>query len=230
MSGILDDKTKEILNAEFSTALKKPVTILIFTGISANPEYESSAKNIIDEIVSLPSASGGKLNAQKKSILSPGNEISRYGISSVGRTPAIVLQDSESKDTGIIFHGVPGGHEFRTFIDAIKMVSSGDSGLKAESRQVVASLKSEPPIEIKVFVTLTCPYCPAAVKLAEQFAYESKGKITARIIDASEFSDAASKYSIFSVPTVIINEKDSSTGVPTEEEIAERLMKFHSAV
>ncbi len=224
-NNLLDEKTRETLNKEFS-ALKKPLTIFLLTDKTSNQQYENQAVRILDEISSLPSAKD-KITLIKKSISSPGveAEAKQYGITPWG-TPAITLLDEDKKPTGIIFYGVPGGYEFKTFIEATKMISDGDSGLKPETRELITKLETSAPIEIKIFITLTCPYCPAAVKLAEQFAYESKGKIIARTIDASAFSELATKYNIFSVPRLIINDTDGKTGAPTENELAELISKF----
>jgi alkyl hydroperoxide reductase subunit AhpF len=69
----------------------------------------------------------------------------------VDKIPATVVLGE--KDYGIKFYGIPAGYEFSSFIDAIRMVSVGESGLSEDS---IASLKElENPVHFQVFVTPT---------------------------------------------------------------------------
>jgi alkyl hydroperoxide reductase subunit AhpF len=65
--------------------------------------------------------------------------------------PAIVVEGTQ--DYGIRFIGIPSGYEFMSLLDAVKAVSSGDSGLSEESRQLLAEVKE--PLTLQVFVTPT---------------------------------------------------------------------------
>jgi len=69
----------------------------------------------------------------------------------VDKIPAIVVEGE--KDYGVRFYGVPFGYEFASLLEAIQLVSAGDSGLAAESRETLAGLKE--PLHLQVFVTLT---------------------------------------------------------------------------
>ena len=57
------------------------------------------------------------------------------------------------KDHGIRFYGIPSGYEFGSLVDAILDVSSGDSGLLADTRQALQGLAR--PVHIQVFSTPT---------------------------------------------------------------------------
>jgi thioredoxin reductase (NADPH) len=50
------------------------------------------------------------------------------------------------------------GEEARTLIETLMLLGYGDSGLSAQSRKVAKELDG--PREVKVFISLTCPYCP----------------------------------------------------------------------
>ena len=69
----------------------------------------------------------------------------------VDKIPAVVVEGE--KDYGIRLYGVPAGYEFSSFIDAIKSVSAGDSGLAPKTREALAGLKN--PLHLQVFVTPT---------------------------------------------------------------------------
>ncbi|MCS7150783.1 MAG: thioredoxin family protein [Endomicrobia bacterium] len=118
------------------------------------------------------------------------------------------------KDYGIRFYGVPAGYEFNSFISALKLVGTKNSGLKTSTIEQLKGITKL--VNIKVFVTLTCPYCPMAVELAHKFAFESD-YITSEMINAQEFPHLANKYGVYAVPKVVINEKVSFEGAVPED-------------
>jgi len=74
--------------------------------------------------------------------------VERYGVDKI---PAIVVEGE--KDYGVRFYGVPAGYEFTSFLEAIKAVAAGESGLAPESREALRGLKE--PLHLQVFVTPT---------------------------------------------------------------------------
>ncbi len=58
-------------------------------------------------------------------------------------------------------------------------------------------------IDIKVFVTPSCPHCPRAVTLAHRMAIASP-HIQATCIEASEFIDLAQRYRVTGVPKTVV--------------------------
>ncbi len=74
--------------------------------------------------------------------------VERYGVDKI---PAIVVEGE--KDYGIRFYGVPAGYEFTTLIEAIKIVSAGESGLAPKTKEALAGLKN--PLHLQVLVTPT---------------------------------------------------------------------------
>lgn len=141
----------------------------------------------------------------------------------IDRAPAIVLTDGSRKDYGVRFYGAPSGYEFTTLLEDIRMLASGDSGLSAATKSRLAELKQ--PVDLKVFVTPTCPYCPAAVRLAHRFAFESP-LVTSSMIEATEFPEWAARFHVYGVPKTVINDSDvhSVEGAVPEEVLLERLV------
>ena len=101
------------------------------------------------------------------------------------------------------FYGIPGGYEFSTLMETLRLVSQGASEISPSAKEYLAGLKS--PLDIKVFVTPTCPYCPRAAVLAVSFALASD-KVKAQIIEIGEFPQLAVKYSVQGVPRTVVNE------------------------
>jgi glutaredoxin-like protein len=137
------------------------------------------------------SRSGGDFSLDKE-------VVERY---EVDKIPAIAVEGE--KDYGVRFYGVSAGYEFSSFIEAIKSVSAGDSGLAPKTREALAGLKD--PLHLQVFVTPTCPYCPMAVQLAYKIAIESD-MVRADMVEASEFVHLVHKYNVFGVPKTVVNE------------------------
>ncbi len=119
----------------------------------------------------------------------------------IDKIPATVI--AGEKDFGIRFYGIPAGYEFMSLIHAIKLVSSGISTLPEFLKEKIKNLIK--PVHIQVFVTLTCPYCPAAVQEAHKIALESD-MVKADMIVANDFPYLANKYNVSAVPKIVINE------------------------
>ena len=105
--------------------------------------------------------------------------------------------------------------EFPSFIDIIVKVSRGETEF---SEDLIKELKTivDDKVNIKVFVTPTCPYCPKMVSTAFQFAIVSD-KIEAEAWEAVEFPTESKAYEVMAVPKTIINETLNFEGMVTPE-------------
>ena len=88
-------------------------------------------------------------------------------------------------------------------------------------KQILKDVKA--PVHIQVFVTLTCPHCPAAAAVAHKLAIECD-LIKADVIESSEFPDLAMKYNVIGVPKIVINEKVEFMGAFNEDLFAEHVL------
>ena len=134
--------------------------------------------------------------------------------------PAIVFMGDD--DRGIRFYGIPSGYEFATLLETIRMISEGDSGLSQGTRDFLKDLKK--PVNLKVFVTPTCPYCPRAVSLAFQMAYESP-MVTADAFEAIEFPHLSQKFKVQGVPRTVINDTVPIEGAAPEKMVLDAIKK-----
>jgi glutaredoxin-like protein len=124
------------------------------------------------------------------------------------------LLHGASKAYGIYYYGMPTGYEFGSLIEDIISVSSSESGLLPKSRDAIKKIDKD--VDIKVFVTPSCPYCPKAVLTAHRLALENP-KIKASMIEATEFMELSEKYGVMGVPKVVINGSTSFEGAIPEE-------------
>ena len=128
---------------EMLAGLPNPVRLVCFTQ-TLNCETCEPTKQILGELAEL----SGQITVEEHNFLLEGDLAATYRID---RVPAIAVVGAQ--DYGIRFLGIPSGYEFMSLLDAIQMVSAGNSGLNEASRAMIASLAS--PVGLQVFVTPT---------------------------------------------------------------------------
>lgn len=122
----------------------------------------------------------------------------------VERTPAVALFDGEGNDLRVRFYGLPTGYEFSSFLAALADAAAPQSALQPETLRALQSLEQD--VQIKVFSTPSCPYCPRAVRLGSQMALASP-RVSTEAIDAAHFSALAGLYQVRGVPRTVFNRR-----------------------
>ncbi|MCX8174505.1 MAG: thioredoxin family protein [Thermoplasmata archaeon] len=207
--GLITDKDKETIKKEFGN-LKANVKMLVFT-TDDGCEHCKIILEIAKEVQTLSE----KIKVESYDIGRNKDVAEKYGID---KTPALVL---ESGGRRAVFYGIPAGYEFTTLIEDIIEISNEKPELYERTRDMLRQVDKD--VHIMVFVTPTCPYCPAAVRVAHKFAFENS-KIRAEMIEASEFPELAEKHGVFSVPKVVINNEVEFEGALPEEQFAEHVL------
>ena len=210
MSLIPDDK-KELLRADFKEKLVDPVKIVMFTQ-EIECQFCSQTRELVQELGPL----NDKIMVQILDYVKDAAIAKEYGVDKI---PAIAIIGK--KDYGVRIYGIPYGYELNTLIEAIINVSKGTTDLSDKTKEILKEVKN--PVHIQVFVTLTCPHCPAAASVAHKLAIESD-LVKADVIDSGEFPDLAMKYNIVGVPKIIINEKIEFMGAFSEDLFAEHVL------
>ncbi len=116
--------------------------------------------------------------------------------------PAMELLYEDGSSSGIFFHGVPGGHEFNSFIIALYNVAGPGQEITDEVKAAVENIKEN--VNIKVLVSLSCTMCPDVVMSSQRIAALSP-YVTAEMYDISHFPEMKKKYNVMSVPCMVIN-------------------------
>jgi len=203
VSKLIDEETMAKLKSILA-ALASPVRLLFFTQQNACPTCKQQ-HDILEEVVSLSS----KLKLEVYDFVLNGDEVRNYTIDKIPATAVV-----DDRDYGIRFYGLTAGYEFTSLIEAIIMVSTGQSGLDPQLESLVRNIREA--VHIQVMVTLTCPYCPKMVHTAHQFAIANEN-IRADMVEASEFPQLAQRYNVTGVPKTIVNEVHSFEGaLPAE--------------
>ena len=210
---LLSDQDRETVRARLA-ALQRPVTILFFTQTIGAPESVYLTKRVLDEVVGL----SDRLTLEEVNLVLDRERAAQYGIEHI---PAIVLL-KDGEDTRIRFLGAPAGYEFVSLVEAVILAGTDDSGLSANTRTLVAEHVTG-PLDIKVFVTPTCPHCPRAVTLAHRLAVEHP-LIQATCVEATEFLDLSRRFNVTGVPKTVVNESIEILGALPEDQFVRTIL------
>ena len=116
--------------------------------------------------------------------------------------PCVRVCRSDGSWTGLAFHGVPGGHEFTSFILGLYNAAGPGQALDEESRNAIQAIQET--VDLQVLVSLSCTMCPDLVTAAQRLAVENPS-ITAQVYDLNHFPDLREKYQVMSVPCLVVN-------------------------
>ena len=98
--------------------------------------------------------------------------------------PCVRILRQDGEDTGIAFHGVPGGHELSSFV--IALYNAAGPGQSLEPAVIEAIARIDRPVNLKVLVSLSCTMCPELVMAAQRIAAASAW-VTAEAYDLNHF-------------------------------------------
>jgi glutaredoxin-like protein len=209
---LLNDKDAKFLRDHFKQQLQKPVKLLFFTQTIAC-QFCRETEQILTEVAGL----SDKIALETYNFVTDKTVADQYGVDKIPAT--VVMSDV---DYGMRYYGIPSGYEFTSLVEDIVDVSRGKSGLSEESLKQIAQIKD--PIHIQVFVTPTCPYCPAAVRMAHSLALASD-KITSDMVESIEFPQLANKYDVQGVPRSVVNEDTHIEGAVPEPVFVAHVLK-----
>ena len=123
--------------------------------------------------------------------------------------PCVSICKQDGSETGLAFHGVPGGHEFTSFILGLYNAAGPGQAIDEDVRERIAAM--ETPVDMKILVSLSCTMCPELVTAAQRIAAERQS-VTAEVYDLNHFPAYKDKYQVMSVPCLLINGKQPSFG------------------
>lgn len=134
--------------------------------------------------------------------------------------PSIDLYYTDGNYSGISFHGVPGGHEFNSFIIALYNIAGAGQAVTEKVLKKIENIKEN--TNIKIMVSLSCTKCPDVVMAAQRIASLNRN-VQAEMFDLRHYPDIKEKYNIMSVPCMIVNDSKLIFGRKSMEEILEEL-------
>lgn len=127
---------------------------------------------------------------------------------------------TQNRDTGIVFSGIPGGHEFTSLILAILQAGGHALKLDEDIQQLVKHIQE--PLKFQTFVSLSCHNCPDVVQALNQFAILND-HIENEMIDGGVFPELVAEKKIQGVPAVFLNGKPFANGKVDTAKLIEKL-------
>ena len=181
-SGLFDEAMLAQLNAVFSR-MENPLILKLYLD---NRPVSEELRGYMEELAKL---------TDKLSV-----DISKR---STEADPCVEVCRQDGEYTGLAFHGVPGGHEFTSFV--LGLYNAAGQGQKIDDDVAEAVSKIERRVDFKVLVSLSCTMCPDLVIAAQKLASLNKN-VTAEVYDLNHFPEIKDKYQVMSVPCLVIND------------------------
>ncbi len=188
-----------------------PITIKLF--VDGNCETCQETTQLLTETSEL----SDKITLEVIELADAGEDLVTYGIE---RTPSFVFLDQKGQYRGVKFNGIPAGHEINSFISAIMEMSGVEFQFSEKVLERIAKINK--PVDIKVFVTLSCPHCPGAVQTAHRLAMLNSN-VKGEMIEAQTFYELSTKYNVSGVPKIVINDKYELLGNQPVEEFLKKI-------
>lgn len=182
------------VRAQLSGVFPKMQSSLVLRTTLDNRAVSSELKNFVQELSSLDE----KLSAEF--VQSTDEE---------AMAPNVGVFKQNGEDTGIAFHGVPGGHEFNSFVLALYNAAGPGQVLDNVLLEQIKNIKQ--PVNMKILVSLSCTMCPELVMSAQRIAAENP-LITAHAYDLNHFPALREKYKVMSVPCLVLDDAEISFG------------------
>ena len=136
--------------------------------------------------------------------------------------PCVRVFRADGTWSGLAFHGVPGGHEFTSFVLGLYNAAGPGQPLDEDARRGIQALGRK---DIKVLVSLSCTMCPELVTAAQRVAAENDA-VTAEVYDLNHFPEIRDRYNVMSVPCLVVNDGETITfGKKNVRQLLELLSK-----
>ncbi|MGD6957368.1 alkyl hydroperoxide reductase subunit F [Rossellomorea aquimaris] len=137
------------------------------------------------------------------------------------RTPSFSV-NRPGEETGIIFAGIPLGHEFTSLVLALLQVSGRAPKVDQSVIDQIKSVKGEHHFE--TYVSLSCHNCPDVVQALNIMSVLNPN-ITHTMIDGAAFKEEVERKNVMAVPAVYLNAEFFNGGRTTLEEILSKIVE-----
>lgn len=136
------------------------------------------------------------------------------------RTPSFEI-NRPGQTSGVMFAGLPLGHEFSSFILALLQVSG--RAPKVEDSVINVIKKIDEPMSFETFVSLTCHNCPDVVQALNIMSVVNPN-ISHTMIEGGMYQDEVNEKKVMAVPTVFLNGEEFSSGRMELSTILEKIL------
>lgn len=139
--------------------------------------------------------------------------------------PFVEVLRGDGTKTGLRFHGVPGGHEFTSFVLGLYNAAGPGQPLDEETKQSIRKL--DVPVRMQIFVSLSCTMCPELVTAAQRIA-SLNPDVEAEVYDLNHFPELKEQYHVMSVPCLVLNEEKTLFGKKNISRLLEEIKNMGS--
>ena len=136
MSYFSDEEMRAL--AERLSGMIGPVRLVFFTQ-TFGCETCATTRRILDDLA----RANPLVTIDEKNMVLDTADVEQFGIIAA---PAVAIVGD--RDRGLRFYGAPDGYELISLLEAITLVSQGDSGLTEESRTAIAALTEARTLQI----------------------------------------------------------------------------------
>lgn len=124
------------------------------------------------------------------------------------------------EETGVVFAGLPLGHEFSSFILALLQTSGRPPKVDPSIIERIKNMKDE--YRFETYVSLSCHNCPDVVQALNLMSILNPN-ISHTMIDGAAFKEEVESKNVMAVPTVFLNGKPFGSGRMSLEDILSKL-------
>ena len=193
-----------ILDADIKTQLSQYLQLMendILLKVSAGDDNVSKDMlSLVDELATMSS----KITVEKVELeRTPSFSVNRLG-----------------EDTGVVFAGIPLGHEFTSLVLALLQVSGRAPKVEQKLIDQIKNIQGE--YHFESYISLSCHNCPDVVQALNVMSVLNPG-ITHTMIDGAAFKEEVESKDIMAVPTVYLNGESFGSGRMTLEEILAKM-------
>jgi glutaredoxin-like protein len=214
MPFITGEDAKQV--SEILGKLPKVVKLVYFTQ-ELECQYCRETHQLMNELKDL---GNGKIDLEVYNFINDKIQVEKYNIDKI---PAIAIT-ADNNDYGIRYYGIPSGYEFSSILEDIQEIANEKPSVSEDTRNLIQKITQ--PIHLQVFVTPTCPYCPAAVLMAHKLAMLNEN-ITADMVEATEFPHLSMKYNVQGVPRTVIGENHAIEGALPEPNFVQKVLSAY---
>ncbi|MBT4884505.1 MAG: FAD-dependent oxidoreductase, partial [Glaciecola sp.] len=147
-----------------------------------------------------------------------------HDLSDTLRSPLSFTLLVNNEPTGVIFSGIPSGHEFNSLVLAVLNATGTPIKLDEGLQQIIKRV--DVPLKFEAYISLSCHNCPDVVQALNQFALLNP-HIQAEMIDGGLYPDLIEQNNIQGVPSVYLNGEVFANGKIDTGALIEKLLALY---
>lgn len=193
---VLDKETKEQLQ-QYLALLTEDV---VFSAQLGTDEHSNQVKEFLEEIAAMTP----RITLEETEL---------------PRTPSFMIK-RPAIASGIVFAGLPLGHEFTSFILALLQVSGRTPKISQEQMEQIQ--KIDQPLQFETYVSLTCHNCPDVVQALNIMAVLNPN-ISHTMVEGGMFQEEVEAEKVLAVPAIFLNGREFANGRQSMEQLLEKI-------